>query len=146
MTENAQFFTSREEKKIIKSIKKAEAQTFGEIRVHISQKSDDDSLQRTVAIFNELKMYKTEHRNAVLIHVSIQSQTFAIYGDEGIHQKVLDNFWEEVRDEMQASFQQGKLCKGICKGVEKVGNSLKQFFPIDKNDTNELSNEVTYDA
>ena len=146
MIENAHFFTSKEEKKIIKSIKKAEAQTSGEIRVHISQKPDGDSLERAVTIFNELKMYNTKHRNAILIHISTHSKTFAIYGDEGIHKKVSNDFWNEVRDGMLESFQQGKICKGICKAVEKVGHSLKHYFPVNENNANELSNEVTYDA
>ncbi|MDO5656048.1 MAG: TPM domain-containing protein [Flavobacteriaceae bacterium] len=139
------YFSLQDEERIIHAIRDAENMTSGEIRVHISLKSDTDALEVTKAIFNELRMYNTRQRNGVLIHISVSSKTFAIYGDEGIHQKVGDDFWEETRDLMLQHFTENQLVTGICEAVQHVGEKLKIHFPWNDRDLNELSDEITYD-
>lgn len=141
----ASYFSKDDELRIVAAIRDAEIMTSGEIRVHISQKSDTDALEVTKNIFKELRMHNTQNRNAVLIHISLNSKTFAIYGDEGIHHKVGQDFWLSTRDLMQSHFAAGNLVEGICKGVENVGKKLKVHFPWDESDVNELSDEITYD-
>ena len=139
------YFSQEEEQRIIQSIRDAEETTSGEIRVHISQKTDVHALDTTKNIFQELRMYNTQQRNGVLIHISIASKTFAIYGDVGIDQKVPIDFWETTKDLMQNHFKAGNLVEGICTGVANVGIELKEHFPWDNNDRNELSDELSYD-
>lgn len=144
-TEKKHLLSPEEEQKVITAISQAENMSSGEIRVHISQGMDQNPMESTKLIFKQLKMYKTEQRNAVLIHLSFGSKNFAIYGDKGIHQKVGQDFWDETQQIMQQHFIKGEFVKGITKGVLSVGDKLKQYFPYNEGDINELPNEVTYD-
>lgn len=139
------YFSQVDEEHIIAAIREAENMTSGEIRVHISQKADTDALEVTRDIFKELRMYNTQDRNGVLIHISLASKTFAIYGDEGIHRIAGNDFWEETRDLMRQHFVEGQLVDGICEGVKHVGELLKIHFPWNETDINELSDDITYD-
>lgn len=138
-------FTEQDDEQIVKAIAKAEYMTSGEIRVHISKKKEKNSLDKTIEIFNQLKMYNTKDRNAVLIHISLSSKSFSIYGDKGIHERVGDAFWNDTKEKMVKYFKQGNLVEGIKEGVLNVGEKLHEFFPFNEDDVNELSNEITFD-
>ena len=138
-------FSPEQEKEIVRSIAEAEKMTSGEIRVHITEKKEKDSMESAVAVFKELKMYKTQARNGVLIHICFGSRTFAIYGDKGIHEKVGDTFWEETKEKMQRQFSKENWVEGIKEGVLSVGEKLKEFFPFNEDDINELSDEIIFD-
>lgn len=145
MTKKENFFSSKEEIQIINAIKAAENMTSGEIRVHISEKADKDSMVATQKIFHELRMFNTRERNGVLIHLSISSKSFSIFGDEGINKVVGQEFWDSTKDIMQNHFCKGDLTGGICEGINSVGEKLRDFFPYKKDDIDELPNEVSYD-
>ena len=131
-------------KEIIQAIQEAEKQTSGEIRVHLKRRCGEDVLAEAKKTFRKLRMDHTARRNGVLIFVAPGSKRFAIYGDEGIHQKVGDAFWNETRDKIGACFSKGLIKEGIIAGIESVGEKLKTYFPS-KDGKNELSNEVTED-
>lgn len=137
-------FSTAEEKEIILAIGEAENLTSGEIRLHISREADKDALEKTKAVFNELRMHQTKERNAVLIHLSLGSRSFAIYGDEGINQKVEENFWEKTKDKMQEFFIKGQMKEGLINGILDVGERLKKHFPYQSDDRNELPDEISY--
>lgn len=139
------YFNLDEENRIIDAIRNAEALTSGEIRVHISQKKDADALQTTRLLFHELRMFNTRNRNAVLLHIAMNSKSFAIYGDQGIHQVVPDDFWENTKNIMQNHFKQGNFVTGICEGVISIGKQLKIHFPWTESDENQLPDNITYD-
>lgn len=139
------YFTKAEEDRIIHAIREAELLTSGEIRVHVSQKDSMDALKTTKNLFYELRMFNTKHRNGVLLHISLASKNFAIYGDEGIHQVVPENFWDETRNIIQQHCIKGDLVKGICEGIGYVGEQLKTHYQWQINDENELPDEISYD-
>jgi uncharacterized membrane protein len=88
-------------------------------------------------------MHRTRLRNGVLIFVSAKSHEFAIIGDQGIHERVGASFWEAVRDRMGIQFAKGELKEGILEGVRSAGEQLKAYFPLEKDDRNELHDDVT---
>lgn len=139
------YFNLDDENRIIDAIRKAEAMTSGEIRVHISRKKDPDALNTTRYLFHELRMFNTQHRNAVLLHISVTSKSFAIYGDKGINELVPSDFWQVTKNIMQNHFKQGNLVKGICEGIHSVGEQLKTHFPWTEVDGNQLPDNITYD-
>ena len=49
------FFSKEEEQQIISAIEAAEMQTSGEIRVHLSKKSQKDLMEHALRIFHKLK-------------------------------------------------------------------------------------------
>ncbi len=126
------------------AIKAAELHTPGEIRVHIEERCPENVLDRAAYIFSELEMHLTELRNGVLIYLALNDHKFAIIGDSGINTKVDKTFWDSTAELMKIHFKKQELNDGLCAAVIEAGNQLKQFFPFERDDTNELSNEVTF--
>ncbi len=138
------FFTKEEEKVITDAIKTAENNTSGEIRVHVENYDKDDVLDRAVYWFEKLGMHKTKERNGVLFYLAVDARKFAILGDSGINAKVPEGFWDEIKDTMVEYFKEGKFAEGLAKGILMAGEQLKKYFPHQKDDINELSDEISY--
>lgn len=141
----ATFFTKEHREDIKMAIKMAELDTSGEIRVHIEQNCSKPSVERALEVFKLLKMDRTEHRNGVLIYLAVSSRKFAIIGDEGINNIVPDSFWEDIKSNMLLHFRAANFTQGIISSVQMVGEKLKSHFPFDRDDVNELSDEISFD-
>lgn len=139
-----QLISKIDEERLIKAIQNAELRTSGEIRVHIEKVCKEDALVACKKKFEELNMHETKDRNGILFFLAIESKSFAVWGDEGIHQKVTDQFWKSITDCAISYFKQHDLMTGIEKAVEMCGEKLKIYFPIQTDDKNELSNEISY--
>ncbi len=137
-------FSKTEEEQIISAIKAAEHSTSGEIRFYVESKCDGDAYERGVAIFHHLQLHEKNHRNGVLIYLAVKDKKFAIVGDEGIHTKVTDVFWEDVRSKMLDIFKTGNLVAGVCEGIKLVGEKMKESFPIDPNNTKGYTDKINH--
>ena len=124
------------------TIAEAEALTSGEIRVVVSHHPANDPLAAAKAAFERLGMTKTKNRNGVLFFVAPASQTFAVIGDEAVHQKCGDSFWQQIASVMTDHFRQGAYTSGLRQGIELAGALLAEHFPRESNDGNELPNQV----
>ncbi|MDZ4666306.1 MAG: TPM domain-containing protein [bacterium] len=137
-------FSLGDQDRIVSAIKDAETATSGEIRVHIEAKSKLEAFDRAKEVFIELGMGKTELKNGVLIYLALDDRKFAIIGDSGIHEKVGEVFWLEEKNLMAAHFIKGEFAIGISMAIEKIGEKLKKHFPYQSDDTNELSNDISF--
>lgn len=124
------------------SISRAEKITSGEIRVAVVEKPAGNPLSAAQEIFTQLEMTKTRDRNAVLILVAPSSQTFAVVGDAGVHQKCGQDFWRELTSAMEIYFKEGNFTAGLQHGIERAGQLLATHFPRRSDDENELSDKV----
>lgn len=141
----AKFLTKEQEESIVSAISEAEKETSGEIRIHIEKKCKaETALERAKEVFAELKMHETELRNGVIVYVAWKDKKVAIWGDEGIHQKVGQQFWENELELILKFFKEGDFETGLSEVVLQIGQKLKEFFPYQKGDINELSNEISY--
>ncbi len=138
------YFSEADKLQIKNAIRAAEMNTSGEVRVHIEKHCKEDVLDRAAYIFEKLEMHKTELRNGVLFYLAIEDHKFAILGDAGINQKVAENFWEEIKENMLSRFKEGNFTKGLSEGIIEAGNQLKAHFPYQKDDVNELSDEISF--
>jgi len=136
------FLSAHEKKEIAAAIKEAEKNTIGEIRVFVEKKCDEDPLHRALKIFHKLKMQQTKAHTGVLIYVAHDDHKLAILGDEGIHSKVPENFWDEAKNLMTQYFSEGKFGEGLKQAIATCGEQLKKHFPSTGSNPNELSNEV----
>ncbi|MFK5879218.1 MAG: TPM domain-containing protein [Flavobacteriaceae bacterium] len=137
------FFTADEEQQVINAIKTAEKNTSGEIRVHIEKATDKNALERATEVFYELKMNETELQNGVLFYVATESHHFAVLGDKGINDVVPDNFWDTEKDLALSHFKKREFARGLELAILEAGEKLKEFFPYQSDDTNELSDEIS---
>ncbi|MEL6820672.1 MAG: TPM domain-containing protein [Calditrichota bacterium] len=138
------FFSDSETAKIVKTIREAESRTSGEIRVHLERRCWRSATARAAAVFNKLGMYKTDDHTGVLIYIALKSRKVAIIGDSGINQHVHLEFWRESCGQLQKSFQKEAYCEGICATIRTIGEELKHHFPAQENDSNELSDSISY--
>jgi uncharacterized membrane protein len=138
------FLSDSDKKLVVKEITEAELKTSGEIRVHIVKKEKINNIMSEAQYwFKKLKMHKTRDRNGILLIIAPDARQFAIFGDKAINEKIEDNFWDCVRDKIQASFKEEKFAEGIISAVKETGNVLTKYFPLKEDDTNELSNEIS---
>lgn len=138
------YFSEKDKLQIENAIRAAEFNTSGEIRVHIEKHCKEDVLDRAAFIFEKLGIQKTELRNGVLFYLAIEDHLFAIIGDAGINQKVPEDFWESIKNEMTGFFKEGKITEGLTAGILRAGEKLKQHFPWQTDDVNELSDEISF--
>ena len=128
--------------KIAEAIRNAELLTSGEIRVYIAKNCKEDALEKASRVFQKLKMHNTALRNAVLILVCPADHKAAILGDKGINSVIENDFWDNTLKELLSYCSKDLFTEGICKTVDKVGNLIKQKYPYQQGDINELDNEI----
>lgn len=141
-----QYFSPQQMEQIVASIRNAEKQTSGEVRVYIESKNPlVNVLERSAEIFYQLKMEQTDHRNGVLLYVAMQHREVALFADEGIYKKAGGIFWENEMSEMLAYFKSEDIAGGIINCVTHIGETLKREFPYDAaNDRNELPDDIVF--
>lgn len=138
------FFSDEDSKLIVDAIAAMENKTIGEIRVHIEDHCDMNSIERAQAVFHLLHMNKTRERTGVLIYIASVDRKAAVYGDAGIHAKVHQSFWDQIIQDMILRIQSGSLASGIQYAIEIIGKKLIEHFPETGSPSNELSNEISY--
>jgi len=141
----SKFFTKEQQAQILASVKEAENETSGEIRVHIETSLKGEVLDRAAWVFKKLGMHKTAERNGVLFYLTVRDRKFAIIGDAGIHSKVPSGFWDEISNLLQKNFREGKFTEGLSEGIILAGKQLKTHFPHRLDDVNELPDEISFD-
>ena len=129
---------------VVKAIEEAELATSGEIRLHVDDYCKGDLMDRAATVFEKLNMHKTDLRNGVLFYVAVSDRKFAVLGDVGINQKVAAHFWDDIKNEVITQFKLGNYAQGLAEGIIKAGEQLKAHFPYQKNDINELNNEISF--
>jgi uncharacterized membrane protein len=139
------FFTKEQQAQILASVKEAEMETSGEIRVHIETSLKGDVLDRTAWLFKKLGMDKTAERNGVLFYLAVGDRKFAIIGDSGINAKVPSGFWDDISELLKKNFKEGKFTEGLSGGIIMAGDQLKTHFPHRVDDVNELPDEISFD-
>jgi uncharacterized membrane protein len=138
------FFSAEEKQSLLDAIAQAELNTSGEIRLHMEGNCKIDVLDRAAYIFEKLEMNKTDQRNGVLFYLAVHDHKFAILGDAGINKLVPLNFWDAIKETMLGYFKEGKFVDGLSKGILMAGEQLKANFPFQKEDVNELSDEISF--
>lgn len=138
------FLTQEQQAAIVEAIVEAEKATSGEIRVHLESSCKEDVLDRAAYIFKKLGMHKTALRNGVLFYLAVKDHKFAILGDAGINTKVPEDFWDHTKQILIEHFSKNDFSGGLTEGIRMAGEKLKTFFPIQSDDTNELSNEISF--
>ena len=138
-------FSDEEQQVITAAIREAEQRTSGEVRVYVESRcSYMDALDRAVEIFGQMGMQHTKERNAVLVYVAIKDHQLAVFGDQGIHQKVGTDYWNTEVFKMIHAFNRENYALGIAGCVKDIGQALKEFFPYTKEDKNELSDDIQF--
>jgi len=139
------FFNEVQKAQIVKAIQAAELNSSGEIRLHIEKNCPKPNvLDRAKEVFQEIGMTNTIQQNGVLFYLAVEDRKFAVIGDKGIDKVVPDDFWESTKELLKSHFSQGLFTEGFIKAIHLAGEQLKHYFPYQKDDTNELPDEISF--
>lgn len=138
------FFTLKEQELLVSAITSSEEKTSGELRLHIENFCFGSELKRAQKVFTKLKMHETKERNGVLIYIAVISRKVAIVGDEGIHSKLGSEFWHKLVAKLIKQFQADKKAEALADSILECGEQLGKYFPRQHDDTNELTNTISY--
>lgn len=127
---------------VLVAIRGAESSSSGEVRVFVTNRRVHDPVADAWKAFAKLQMQHTRQRNAVLVFIAPNSRTFAIVGDEDIHQYCKDGVWNHLADELTAGFRQGEYTNAIVRVIEEIGKVLARHFPFTDDDHNELPDDI----
>jgi uncharacterized membrane protein len=141
-----EFLTEEEKSSVLEAIRAAEHQTSGEVRVFIESKCRFvDAIDRAQEVFLQLQMQQTAERNGVLVYVAVKDRQAAVFGDEGIHQKVGDQYWNDEVAKMLIYFKKGNLAEGLQECIKALGEALRFYFPYNsETDKNELPDDIVF--
>jgi uncharacterized membrane protein len=128
--------------RVRQAIEEAERQSSGQIRVSIAPYFWGDVRKAAEKAFARLGMTGTRRRNGILFFVVPGRRRFVVLGDEGIHQQVGDEFWEDVSAAVADRFRAGDFTGGLVHGIETVGRELATHFPPDPAGAHELPTDV----
>ena len=138
-----EFIERLDHDRIVAAITAAEANTSGEIRVFVHRgELKTEALEYAQKKFAKLGMQKTKERNGVLIFIAPRAQKFAVVGDEGVHAKCGDVFWQQLVDTMRGHFQSENFTDALLHAIRETGNLLAAHFPRQSSDANELSDQI----
>ena len=144
------FFSEAEQQRLREAIAAAERRTSGEIRLHVERDVptaapvSGDPYLRAREVFAALGMHDTAERNGVLVYLATRARKFAIVGDEELHRRVGEGFWNDVRDLMAEQFGRDRFVEGLEGGIAGIGEKLREHFPYREGDRNELSDDISY--
>lgn len=115
------------------AIREIEAQTTGEIRVHVCRRLwDPDPYARALALFSVLNMHRTTSRNGILFYVNLLKRRFAVVSDVGAHDALGDAYWQDLARLMREDFLSTHYENALTMAVRTVGASLIKHFPSDR--------------
>jgi uncharacterized membrane protein len=127
------------------AIEQAERQTSGEIVVSVSSYFWGNIHKVARKTFARLAVSRTAARNGVLFFIVPSRRMFVVLGDQGIHEKVGQEFWERVASHLSEHFHEGHFTEGLVDGIEEVGRQLAAYFPYDRStDINELPDDIDF--
>ena len=137
------FMSEADLEAVARAVGEAERQTSAEIRVHLDHRCRGAAMPRAIEIFEALGMHATSAKNGVLIYVAVTDRKLAVIGDQGIHERVGEAYWQEIVASMLGHLREARPRDGLIDAVRGVGEALRSHFPRGRDDRNELSDDVS---
>jgi uncharacterized membrane protein len=131
--------------RVKKAIQDAEHKTCGEIRVSVARYFWGPVRRVAEQAFRRLKMDRTKARNGILFFIVPSRKRFVVLGDEDIHARVGQDFWEGLASLLSGHFRKGEFTEGLVRAIEEAGLKLEAHFPYDPtSDVNELPDDIDF--
>lgn len=126
-----------------KAIVEGEKRTSGEIRVSVARFFWGRVHPVAERAFRRLGMANTRQRNGILFFVVPARKRFAVLGDQGIHAKVGQEFWDGIAAGLAEDFRKGEFTAGLVAGIQAAAEALAVHFPYEPaTDVNELPDDI----
>ena len=93
---------------------------------------------RAFRYFTESGVYETAEHSGILIFVSYMEHQVRIVADSGISEKISQDMWNLIADEMAENIGKGQVKAAFTTAIEKCGELLADNFPPHEENPNEL--------
>ena len=136
-----------DQERVVAAIREAERRTSGEVRVSVSLFFWGSVRRVAERAFARLGMSATRDRNGILFFIVPARRRFTVLGDEGIHARVGQDFWDALAALLSEHFRKGEFTEGLVRAIEAAGEKLAEHFPYDAaTDANELPDEIEFSS
>ena len=88
--------------------------------------------------FQRQRIRATDGANGVLIYVSLYEHMVHVAGDDAVNQYITAEGWKEVVDIIVTGMKTRKPREGLADAIKRCGEMLKEHFPYQEGDKNEL--------
>jgi uncharacterized membrane protein len=131
--------------RVKRAIASAERASSGEVRVSVAPFFWGSVRRVAERAFVRMGMTGTKDRNGILFFIVPARKKFTVLGDEGIHAKVSQDFWDSLASLMSGHFRKGEFTEGLVAAIEEAGRRLAEHFPCDPStDVNELPDDIDF--
>ena len=105
----------------------------------VSRKQMEEEVREAAltAFFSE-KLYKTRDENGILLFISVFERKVWILADAGINARINRERWQGLVELITKGIRDGRQSSALCEAIGQVGDILKEHFPIQPDDINEL--------
>jgi len=107
-----------------------------------SRRLDEAVRERAVRAFYEKGLYRTTDETGILIFISIFERKVWILGDRGINARISPDSWQQLVKVLTLGIKEGRACEALCAVIGSCGEELARLFPRQKDDSNELQDEI----
>jgi len=95
----------------------------------------------------ELEFYRagigaTTGSTGILLFLAIEDRQAVVLADKAISSKLSPDAWSEVLNLMLQGLRRGRCAEGLTAAVHRCGEILSAHFPIETDDSNELTNRL----
>ena len=108
----------------------------------LPKRADEEVREAALSAFYTEKLYKTKAENGILLYISVFERRVWILADAGINQRISPERWLEIVDLVTEGIKKHRQCDAICEAITRIGAILKDDFPIEQDDLNELHNLI----
>jgi len=96
---------------------------------------------RAFRYFTESGIYKTSNHSGILIFVSFLERQVRIIADEGISNKISQDLWNLIADELAENIRKGNTAEGLTTAITKCSELLEEYFPCNSKKENQIKDE-----
>lgn len=101
--------------------------------------------EAAITAFYTNGLYKTAHKNGVLIYISLLEKRVWILADEDAHKKVVQEFWDSCVKAIIDGIKQNNFVPALCATIETIAMRLSKEYPYTPDDVDELTNIILGD-
>lgn len=112
-------------------------------RLIVPNKIQEEKVKEKAQLsFLKQGVHITKDRTGVLIFISNLERRVEILADSGIAKIYSNDSWDKQLDKIITGITCGDFVTELCLVIEEIGTVLKDNFPIQKDDINEISDDV----
>lgn len=115
-------------------------------RIFINKTRSENQVQeQAVQSFFQKGLYHTKNNTGVLFFISLLEHKVWILADKGIYKKIEQETLQSYADDIATGIKKGNACEALICNIKKIGEILAKHFPIQTDDTNELTDSVIFE-